>query len=76
MKDSQSNQLGEQDTKMMPRRTRSGHMLCPYYFSWVETSIGINNYQCVDEERSTSCTCDWTPANGCHKFPLQEGGEQ
>lgn len=65
----------ERKENMAPRRLKSGHMLCPYYHAWVETSYrGLQLYQCVAECESEPRTCEWTPDKGCFKYP--KGGQQ
>lgn len=55
---------------MVPRRLRSGGVLCPYYYAWIETSYrGLQLYQCVAECESEPRTCEWTPESGCFKYP-------
>ena len=55
---------------MVPRRLKSGDMLCPYYYSWRETSNRrLKLYQCVAEDEREFRKCEWTPEKGCFKFP-------
>lgn len=55
---------------MVPRRLKSGAMLCPYYYSWRETSNRmLKLYQCVAEDEREFRACEWTPEKGCFKFP-------
>lgn len=65
----------EKKENMVPRRLQSGYMLCPYYYSWRETSNRrLKLYQCVAEDEREFRTCEWTPEKGCFKFP--KGGQQ
>lgn len=64
----------ERKEAMAPRRLKSGHMLCPYYYAGLETSRGLQWDQCVAESDSEPRSCDWTPEKGCFKYP--KGGQQ
>ena len=60
---------------MVPRRLKTGYMLCPYYYAWIETNYrGLQLYQCVAESESEPRSCEWTPEKGCFKYP--KGGQQ
>lgn len=55
---------------MVPRRLKTGYMLCPYYYAWIETSNrGLQVCQCVAECESEPRKCEWTPEYGCIKYP-------
>lgn len=55
---------------MVPRRLRSGGVLCPYYYAWIETgNRGLQLCQCVAECESEPRKCEWTPEYGCFKYP-------
>lgn len=64
----------ERKESMAPRRLKSGNMLCPYFHDLLRTSRGLRLYQCVDEEKREQRTCEWTPENGCFKYP--KGGQE
>lgn len=67
----------ERKEAMVPRRLKSGDMLCPYYYAWIETSNrGLQVYQCVDIEKREQRTCEWTPESGCFKYPKYRGAMQ
>ena len=60
---------------MVPRRLKTGYMLCPYYYAWIEKSNrGLQVCQCVAECESEPRKCEWTPEKGCFKYP--KGGQQ
>lgn len=60
---------------MVPRRLKTGYMLCPYYYAWIETSNrGLQVCQCVAECESEPRSCEWTPEKGCFKYP--KGGQE
>lgn len=64
----------EKKENMVPRRLKSGNMLCPYYYAGLETTRGIEWNQCVDLEKRETRTCEWTPEKGCFKYP--KGGKK
>lgn len=65
----------EKKEAMVPRRFKTGYMLCPYYYAWIETSNrGLQMCQCVAECESEPRKCEWTPDKGCFKYP--KGGQQ
>ena len=60
----------EKKETMVPRRLKTGYMLCPYYYAWIETSNrGLQVCQCVAECESEPRKCEWTPDKGCFKYP-------
>lgn len=60
---------------MVPRRLKTGYMLCPYYYAWIETNYrGLQLYQCIAECDSEPRKCEWTPEKGCFKYP--KGGQE
>lgn len=64
----------EKKENMVPRRLKSGNMLCPYYHKIIDISSCLPVDQCVDLEKRETRTCEWTPEKGCFRF--SKGGQQ
>lgn len=62
----------ERKEAMVPRRLKSGNMLCPYYYKIIDISSCLPVERCVDMEKFETRTCEWTPESGCFKF--RKGG--
>ena len=58
----------EKKEAMVPRRLKSGNMLCPYYHKIIDISSCLPVERCVDMEKRESRTCEWKPEKGCFRF--------